>query len=256
MMAQAGGAGVDRDPGRIAAMFSAIAGHYDFMNRLMTAGLDRRWRSAAAVVAAVEPGEQALDVCCGTGDLALELARRYPQARVVGLDFSTAMLDLARAKAQVAASDGCAPLEFVGGDLLALPFANGRFNAVTVAFGVRNVSDLPLALSEMVRVSASGGRVVILEITQPSGAFGRRFHALWFDRCVPLLGGLIAGDLKAYSYLPASVRAFPRADVLADLMVAAGLQQVRYRHFGMGIIALHVGRVPARAAAGGGEATR
>ena len=245
MTAQDGGAGVDRDPRRIQAMFSGISGRYDLMNRLMTAGLDRRWRRAAAIVAAVEPGSEALDVCCGTGDLALELARRYPQAGVVGLDFSDAMIDLARAKARRVVAPGREQVEFTVGDLLALPYADGRFSAVTAAFGVRNVSDLPLALSEMKRVTAAGGRVVILEITQPAGPAGRRFSAFWFDRCVPVLGGLIAGDLSAYSYLPASVRAFPSADKLAGLMVAAGLQRVRYRRFGMGMIALHVGQVPA-----------
>ena len=244
MTTQDGGAGVDRDPRRIQAMFSGISGRYDLMNRIMTAGLDRRWRRAAAIVAAVDPGGEALDVCCGTGDLALELARRYPHAGVVGLDFSDAMIDLARAKARRFVACG-REVELVAGDLLALPFAAGRFSAVTAAFGVRNVSDLPLALSEMKRVTAAGGRVVILEITQPVGPVGRRFSAFWFDRCVPVLGGTIAGDLSAYSYLPASVRAFPGADKLADLMVAAGLQRVRYRRFGMGMIALHVGQVPA-----------
>ena len=123
--------------------------------------------------------------------------------------------------------------------------AEDTLRMVAAAFGVRNVSDLPLALSEMKRVTAAGGRVVILEITQPVGPVGRRFSAFWFDRCVPLLGGMIAGDLSAYSYLPASVRAFPSADRLAGLMVAAGLQRVRYSRFGMGMIALHVGQVPA-----------
>ena len=255
MTAQTGGAGVDRDPRRIQAMFSGISGRYDLMNRIMTAGLDRRWRRAAAIVAAVDPGGEALDVCCGTGDLALELARRYPHAGVVGLDFSDAMIDLARAKARRFVACG-REVELVAGDLLALPFAAGRFSAVTAAFGVRNVSDLPLALSEMKRVTAAGGHVVILEITQPASPAGRRFSAFWFDRCVPLLGGMIAGDLSAYSYLPASVRAFPSADRLAGLMVAAGLQRVRYRRFGMGMIALHVGQVPSDRGASGADAVR
>jgi demethylmenaquinone methyltransferase/2-methoxy-6-polyprenyl-1,4-benzoquinol methylase len=241
------GDGVDRDPRRIAAMFDGIAARYDLMNRLMTGGLDRRWRGIAASEACVPPAGEALDVCCGTGDLTLELARRFPAAKAVtGLDFSSAML--ARAAVKAAAASGSAglpgahaPVDFVAGDLLALPFAAGRFAAVTAAFGVRNVPDLPRALAEMTRVTAAGGRVVILEITQPPGPVGSRFHAFWFDRCVPLLGGLVAGDLKAYSYLPASVRAFPPADELAGLMAAAGLRSVRYRQFGLGIIALHVG---------------
>ena len=127
---------------------------------------------------------------------------------------------MARAKARRVAASGREQVEFIAGDLLALPFADGRFSAVTVAFGVRNVSDLPLALSEMKRVTAAGGHVVILEITQPVGPVGRRFSAFWFDRCVPVLGGMIAGDLSAYSYLPASVRAFPNAETLAGLRAA------------------------------------
>lgn len=245
------GEGVDRDPHRIAAMFDGIAARYDLMNRLMTAGLDRRWRGIAASEARIPAGGEALDVCCGTGDLTLELARRFAAAKAVtGLDFSSAMLARAAVKAAARASGSagspgaCAPVDFVAGDLLALPFAAGRFAAVTAAFGVRNVPDLPLALAEMTRVTAAGGRVVILEITQPPGPVGSRFHAFWFDRCVPLLGGLVAGDLKAYSYLPASVRAFPPADELAGLMAAAGLRSVRYRQFGLGIIALHVGERP------------
>jgi demethylmenaquinone methyltransferase/2-methoxy-6-polyprenyl-1,4-benzoquinol methylase len=234
--------GVDRDPGRIEAMFSGIAGRYDLMNRLMTAGLDRRWRAAAADAAALGPGDEALDVCSGTGDLALELARRYPRAAVLGVDFSAAMLARARGKAALLGNGG-APLTFAVADLMALPFEDGRFAAVTVAFGVRNVPDLPRALREMVRVTAPGGRVVVLEITPPRGEIGRRFHALWFDRFVPRLGAVVASDAGAYAYLPASVRAFPAAEDLATMLVQAGLSRVRFRRFGLGIIALHAGIV-------------
>jgi len=232
---------VERDPERIEAMFSRIARRYDLMNLLMTAGLDRRWRRRAAAAAVLQPGERVLDVCCGTGDLAFELARRYPFSHVTGLDFSEAMLVRARAKA--AHAELRSPVGFVAGDLLALPFADDSFAAVTVAYGVRNVPDLPRAFAEMARVTHPGGRVVCLEITTPPGGFGRRFHGLWFDRAVPALGRLVAGDGSAYTYLPASVRGFPPAEELAVLMRRAGLRAVRFRRFGMGIIALHVAEV-------------
>jgi demethylmenaquinone methyltransferase / 2-methoxy-6-polyprenyl-1,4-benzoquinol methylase len=229
-----------RDPARIEAMFDRIVPHYDLMNRLMTVGLDRRWRAAAAAAAAPLPGRPILDACCGTGDLSLALARRYPGAPVTGLDFSQAMLDRARPKAAHAA----AAVEFVHGDVLALPFADASFGAVTVGWGVRNVADLARAFAEMLRVAAPGARVVCLEATTPTGAAGRRFHGVWFERVVPAMGALVTGDAEAYAYLPASVRSFPDADGLAAVMRDAGLRQVRYRLFGFGAMALHVGEAP------------
>jgi demethylmenaquinone methyltransferase / 2-methoxy-6-polyprenyl-1,4-benzoquinol methylase len=233
-------AGPARDPERIAAMFDRIVPHYDLMNRLMTMGLDRRWRAAAAVAAAPPPGGRVLDACCGTGDLTLALARRYPHSPVTGLDFSQAMLAGARAKA---AGTG-ALVEFVDGDLLTLPFGDATFSAVTVGWGVRNVADLELAFAEMVRVAAPQAHIVCLEATTPVGAAGRRFHAVWFERVVPAMGALVTGDAEAYAYLPASVRSFPNAEGLAAVMRAAGLQNVSYRLLGFGAMALHVGRVP------------
>jgi demethylmenaquinone methyltransferase / 2-methoxy-6-polyprenyl-1,4-benzoquinol methylase len=234
--------GVDRRPERIEAMFGAIAARYDLMNRLMTAGLDRRWRRAAAGAADLPPAQPALDVCCGTGDLVLALARRYPRSRVTGVDFSEEMLRLARAKA---ARAGLADsVELVRGDLLELPFPDDSFAAATVAFGVRNVADLSRAFSEMARVTRPGGHVVCLEITSPPGGVGRRFHELWFERLVPALGRFVAEDGSAYSYLPASVRAFPSAEGVSRVMLEAGLSGVRFVRFGFGIIAMHVGHVP------------
>jgi demethylmenaquinone methyltransferase/2-methoxy-6-polyprenyl-1,4-benzoquinol methylase len=226
---------------RIAAMFDRIVPHYDLMNRLMTAGLDQRWRAAAAAAAEPAPGKPVLDACCGTGDLSLALARRYPNAAVTGLDFSEAMLGCARPKAARAG----ARVEFVRGDLLALPFDDATFGAVTVGWGVRNVADLERAFAEMVRVAAPGARVVCLEATTPAGVAGRRFHAVWFDRVVPAMGALVTGDAEAYAYLPASVRSFPGAEGLAAVMRAAGLQGVHYRLFGFGAMALHIGQAPA-----------
>jgi demethylmenaquinone methyltransferase / 2-methoxy-6-polyprenyl-1,4-benzoquinol methylase len=152
------------------------------------------------------------------------------------------MLDRAREKATARAGRGLpAPREFVAGDLLALPFEDDRFAAVTVGWGVRNVPDIPRAFAEMARVTRPGGRVVCLESTMPPDGLGKRFHAVWMAHVVPLLGRIVTGDPSAYAYLPASVAAFPRADALAAIMAGAGLTSVRFRRLGFGAVALHVG---------------
>ena len=237
---------IDRDPSRIEAMFGGISGRYDLMNRLMTAGLDGRWRRMAAAQAALSPGDEALDACCGTGDLTFSLSDSCSACDVTGLDFTPGMLDRAREKAEARAHRGRpVPREFVAGDLLALPFDDARFAAVTVGWGVRNVPDVPRAFAEMARVTRPGGRVVCLESTMPPDGPGKRFHAVWMAHVVPALGKVVTGDASAYSYLPASVAAFPRADELAAIMAGAGLTNVRYRRLGFGAVALHVGEVPA-----------
>ena len=243
--AAAGGHGLpmDRDPARIESMFAGIAGRYDLMNRLMTLGLDAGWRRLAAVQALVGDDGRALDACCGTGDLTLALADVWPRATVVGLDLTDGMLQVAREKAgRDAAVAG--RVSFVHGDLLHLPFADGEFAAVTVGWGVRNVPDVPRAFAEMRRVTRPGGRVVCLESTTAPPGVERAFQDLWMGHVVPRLGGLVAGDARAYSYLPASVAAFPPADELAAVMARAGLVRVRYRRLGFGAVALHVGEVP------------
>ncbi len=236
---------IDRDPSRIEAMFGDIAVRYDLMNRIMTVGLDGRWRRMAAREACLAPHDEALDVCCGTGDLTFSLAGACPSCAVTGLDFTPEMLARAREKAAMREGRGLPlPREFVAGDLLALPFEDGRFAAVTVGWGVRNVPDVPKAFREMARVARPGGRVVCLESTQAPEGAGRRFHDVWMGRVVPVLGRLVTGDPSAYAYLPASVAAFPRADELAEIMAGSGLTNVRYRRLGFGAIALHVGQVP------------
>jgi demethylmenaquinone methyltransferase/2-methoxy-6-polyprenyl-1,4-benzoquinol methylase len=210
----------------VRAMFDRIAPVYDAMNRTMTAGLDRRWRRLTAA-AAVRPGDEVLDACCGTGDLAIACARAG--GRVTGLDFSEGMLERARRKAP--------ELQWVSGDLLALPFADASFDAATVGFGVRNVDDLQRALAELSRVLRPDGRLGILEITRPRGLLAP-FYRFWFDGVVPLLGKLLPGG-AAYTYLPASVRRFPGPQELAALIAAAGFEDVRYRTFAGGIVALH-----------------
>jgi demethylmenaquinone methyltransferase / 2-methoxy-6-polyprenyl-1,4-benzoquinol methylase len=237
---------IDRDPSRIEAMFGDIAARYDLMNRLMTVGLDRGWRRMAAAQTRLVAGDEALDACCGTGDLTFSLVEACPSCTVIGLDFTPEMLELARGKAAARGTSGRpVPREFIAGDVLALPFADDRFAAVTVGWGVRNVPDVPGAFREMARVTRPGGRVVCLESTQAPDGAGRRFHDVWMGRVVPLLGRLVTGDPSAYAYLPASVAAFPRAGELAAIMAAAGLVGVRYRRLGFGAVALHVGEVPA-----------
>ncbi|HEY5976959.1 MAG TPA: bifunctional demethylmenaquinone methyltransferase/2-methoxy-6-polyprenyl-1,4-benzoquinol methylase UbiE [Solirubrobacterales bacterium] len=217
-------------------MFDRVAGRYDALNSVMTAGLHHRWRERAADRAELRPGDSALDVCCGTGDLALELASRVsPTGHVVGCDFSEPMLDLAREKAAAA---GAAGARFEWADALQLPYDAGRFDAVTVGFGVRNLADLDRGLNEMARVLRPGGRVVILEITQPTRPPLSTFYSLWFDRIVPVLGRFTA-DSEAYSYLPESVRSFPSPERLAARMDSAGLTEIRWSVLAGGIIAIH-----------------
>jgi len=210
-------------------MFDRIAPVYDAMNRVMTAGLDQRWRRET-VKAVVRPGDRVLDACCGTGDLAVA-ALKAGAREVVGLDFSPRMLERARRKQQT--------VTWLEGDVLALPFGDSEFDSATVGFGVRNVSDLAAAIAELRRVLEQGGRLGILEITTPTG-FLAPFYRLWFDRVVPLLGKLLKGG-SAYTYLPASVRRFPGPEELKRLMEQAGFEQVAYRTFAGGIVALHSG---------------
>jgi demethylmenaquinone methyltransferase/2-methoxy-6-polyprenyl-1,4-benzoquinol methylase len=229
-------------------MFDRIAGVYDRMNSVMTAGLHHHWRRRAADLAGLGPGGRALDVATGTGDLALELARRVaPGGSVVGADFSERMLELARDKLTSARGAGQVPsgveLSFETANALALPYEADTFDAATVGFGARNFSDLDAGLAEMVRVVRPGGRVVVLEITTPTGPPLSTFLDLWFDHIVPVLGR-VAGDAAAYNYLPNSVRRFPAPEALAAVMWRCGLRPVRYVITAGGIIALHVGEVP------------
>jgi len=232
----------NRESGEFAAqvrgMFDRIAGVYDVMNTAMTAGMHHRWRERAADMAELQPGGSALDVCCGTGDLALELARHLgPEGTVVGCDFAERMLDAARAKA---ARRRVAGVRFEWADALELPYGDASFDAATVGFGARNLADLDRGLSELRRVVRPGGRLVILEITQPTRPPLSAFFSLWFDRIVPLLGTL-AGDRSAYTYLPESVKRFPSPRGLAERMAAAGFPRVRYLVLAGGIITIHAG---------------
>jgi demethylmenaquinone methyltransferase/2-methoxy-6-polyprenyl-1,4-benzoquinol methylase len=222
---------------QVRGMFDRIAGVYDLMNSAMTAGLHHQWRERAVDRAEVGPGSDALDICCGTGDLALALRRRIgPDGRVVGSDFSEPMLELARRKS---GEEGL-PVEFGWADALELPYGDQSFDALTIGFGARNLADLDRGLAEMARVLRPGGRVVILEITRPQREPLSSFYSLWFDRIVPVLGS-VAGDSEAYSYLPNSVRNFPPPRELAEKMDVAGFTGIRWLLLAGGIIAIHSG---------------
>lgn len=252
-------------PGRLEAdqvrdMFDRVAVVYDVLNTAMTAGLHHRWRARAADLARVGPGSRVLDVATGTGDLAIELARRVsPEGEVLGSDFSERMLSLARAKIAAAGVQGVTP-RFEWADALRLPYEDDSFDAATVGFGARNFSDLPRGLAEMARVVRPGGRVVVLEMTTPTRPPLSIFYRLWFDRLVPVLGRLVgflaalASRLRgsaadgtiadAYAYLPDSVRRFPGPAALAAEMDRVGLRDVSYLLTAGGIIAIHAGTVP------------
>lgn len=219
-------------------MFDRVARRYDLLNSVMTAGLHHSWRQRAADRAEVSAGDSVLDVCCGTGDLSFELAKRVsPDGHVIGCDFSEPMLDLAREKA---AGREAASVRFEWADALNLPYDAGRFDAATVGFGVRNFADHDKGLRELARVLRPGGRLVILEFTTPRRPPFSTFYSLWFDRIVPILGRLTSNP-EAYSYLAESVRSFPDPPGLAAKMDDAGFEDIRWLLTAGGILAIHSG---------------
>jgi demethylmenaquinone methyltransferase / 2-methoxy-6-polyprenyl-1,4-benzoquinol methylase len=236
------------EAGQVRAMFDRIAGVYDLLNSAMTAGLHHRWRERAVDIAEVGPGAKVLDVATGTGDLALELARRVaPGGEVVGSDFSEGMLARARTKAGKASAAALANTRFEWGDALDLPYPDDSFDAATVGFGVRNFSDLARGLAEMTRVVRPGGKVVVLEFTTPTRPPLSWFYRLWFDRIVPQLGRFSA-DPAAYTYLPESVKRFPGPAALAAEFERAGLERINWLQTAGGIVTIHSGRVPSAGA--------
>ena len=219
-------------------MFDRIAPVYDVMNTLMTAGLDARWRRAAARAARLEAGMRALDVACGTGRLTRELAAAVaPGGEAIGADISEGMLERARSAREGQAS----PPRYQMANALALPFESHTFDAVTVAFGLRNMPDHAAAVAEMARVARPGGRIVVLEIAVPARGAARALYLTWFRHGVPLLGRL-AGRSSAYRYLPASVREYPEPEGIADLMRSAGLTAVRWARLTGGFVTVHRGQ--------------
>ncbi|HZN55615.1 MAG TPA: class I SAM-dependent methyltransferase [Candidatus Polarisedimenticolaceae bacterium] len=227
-----------RDPGRVRAMFGGIARRYDLLNHVLSLNLDRGWRARAAREACVEPVERVLDLCGGTGDLTLALARAADSPSVVVCcDFSRPMLARAAAKFRSrGVADRCVTIE---GDALRLPFADGTFGAITVGFGIRNLADMGAGLREALRVLAPGGRLVVLEFSRPRGPVLSRLHGLYLERVVPLLGDGAAGRTGPYRYLARTIGSFPEPDVLAGTIREAGFAAVGWQALSGGIVCLH-----------------
>jgi demethylmenaquinone methyltransferase/2-methoxy-6-polyprenyl-1,4-benzoquinol methylase len=220
-------------------MFDRIAKRYELLNTLMTAGLHRVWNKKAARATGLRPGDRALDLACGTGSLTRDLAKEVgPEGYVLGVDFSKEMLKAAKER----------PATNIGyrlGDATNLEgVASGSFDAVTIAYGARNIPNLDALFGEMARVVRPGGRVVCLEIARPQGRLPAAFYGLWFDKIVPRLGARVSGDAWAYSYLPESVKEFVASSELADIMRRSGLQDVTWHGLAGGIVTLHVGTKP------------
>jgi demethylmenaquinone methyltransferase/2-methoxy-6-polyprenyl-1,4-benzoquinol methylase len=220
-------------------MFDRIAGRYELLNALMSAGLNRIWNKKVVAAAELRPGGRALDLACGTGSLTRDLAKRVgPEGYVLGIDFSKEMIGAAKKRPM-------SNVDYRLGDATYLQgVEDGSFDAATIAYGARNIPDLDALFREMARAVRPGGRVVCLEIARPQGRFFATFYGLWFDRLVPWLGAKVSGDSWAYSYLPESVKAFVAPGELAEIMRRNGLQNVTWRRFSGGIITLHAGTKP------------
>jgi demethylmenaquinone methyltransferase / 2-methoxy-6-polyprenyl-1,4-benzoquinol methylase len=222
----------------VRAMFTRIARRYDLMNSLMTGGRHHAWRGRVAAAAAEAPAGPALDLATGTADLAIALRLRNPGRLIVGADFSDGMLQVGRGKLD---AGRVARVPLLAADALALPFRDGVFACVMSAFLLRNLEDLERGLAEMRRVTMRGGRVITLDIVRPAAPVWGPAFSVYFNRVVPAIGALVAGDRQAYTYLPQSVERFVTPEQLARLMVSAGLRDVSFRRYGLGTIALHIG---------------
>ena len=226
---------------RVREMFSRIAARYDFVNDLMSLGLHRRWKAAAVRIAldGASKAPRVLDLCCGSGDLAFRAEAAGAQ-QVVGADFTLPMLTIARQR-QAAAQSAC---RFVQADALALPFSDAAFDAVTVAYGLRNVADLPAALSEMRRVLAPGGRIAILDFGKPDNAAVRALYGAWLRAAMPLVGRLFHGDADTYRYIPESLERYPAQRGVERLMRDAGFVHTRWQNRMLGAMGINVGEKP------------
>ena len=229
---------LDKTPSRIAGMFDAIAPRYDLLNHLLSAGLDRRWRTRAIQELGLVPGARVLDLCTGTGDLAVTAVRHQPGSSVVGVDFAGQMLRLARDK--VSALGLAESIRLARGDATRLPFGDACCDAATIGFGIRNVVDPVKALAEVARVLRPGGRLAILEFGQPRVPGIKTMYAWYFRYLLPMVGRLVSKHRSAYSYLPASVGTFPAAAEFARIIGDTGFSQVRAVPLTFGIVYLYV----------------
>jgi demethylmenaquinone methyltransferase/2-methoxy-6-polyprenyl-1,4-benzoquinol methylase len=223
----------------VSGIFARIASRYDLMNRLMTGGRDQVWRRQVARLAMLPAGGRVLDVATGTGDIALALARRYPEAQVVGADFSLEMMQTGRPK--FAAHGLGERISLTAGDALRLPFADDSFDAATAGFALRNVTDIPRTFAEMHRVVKPGGRIVCLEISRPTLPLFRLLFGFYFYRLIPWVGGLISGNQDAYMYLPNSLSGFLTPEEVKAVMEKVGWRKVSCRRLMMGTVAMHIG---------------
>lgn len=236
---------VDKSGEKVQQMFAQIAPRYDMMNHLLSLGIDIRWRKRVVSKLRIESDLPILDCCTGTGDLALLIAKRVNgRVPVIGSDFCGQMLDIARVKGTKTAAN--LPVQFLEADAQQLPFDDGSFQTVTIAFGLRNVQDTIRGLHELTRVCAPGGQVAILEFSQPS-VFGlKQLYRFYFQRVLPRVGQRMAkNDHSAYSYLPSSVLEFPCGQKLAEMMTGIGLTNVSYIPFTFGVATLYLGDKPA-----------
>ena len=244
---------VDKSGERVRQMFGEISGRYDFLNHFLSGGTDYYWRWRTVRIAAPRGTAPILDVCTGTGDLALAYWNRTRrQIEVVGTDFTPEMLQIAERKRDgqlgksSQGSDTASPLTFLEADTQHLPFEDNKFQLVSVAFGIRNVSDTVLGLREMLRVCQPGGRVVVLEFSLPGNPLLRWMYLQYFRFILPRIGQLVARNQQsAYNYLPASVSEFPYGDRFADLMRTAGMIDVTWKPLTFGIATLYIGHKPA-----------
>ncbi len=239
---------------RVRAMFAGIAGTYDLNNRLHSLGRDQAWRRRAVALAGVRPGDEVLDVACGTGDLTEALAAAGP-ATVTGVDFTAEMLDIAREKASGRPGrDGRPTPEYRAGDAMALTFDDGSFDVVTIAFGIRNVAEPARAVAEFRRVLRPGGRLVILEFSRPRNRLLRGLSGLYCDRIMPVTASWVARDRTgAYRYLPKSVASFLDREELTGLLTGAGFADVSENQMTFGIAVAYLAHVPGGASGGPSE---
>jgi demethylmenaquinone methyltransferase/2-methoxy-6-polyprenyl-1,4-benzoquinol methylase len=224
---------------KIQQMFGAIAPRYDFLNRLLSFGIDRRWRTKAVRLLKYSEGSRILDVATGTGDVALEIALRTPRSvKITGADFCKEMVDLGAEK--VAASPYADRIDLKVAPCEDLPFANDTFDSITIAFGIRNVVDRKLGLAEMWRVLRSGGRMIILEFSTPRSPLFRQLYYFYFRRLLPVVGGLFS-RYNAYKYLPDSVLEFPSQEAFSRMMAEAGFRNIHLHELTFGIATIYVG---------------
>lgn len=231
----------EKDPVKIQTMFTTIAHRYDFLNMVLSLGIDKSWRKFAIGQLPGSANPRYLDVATGTGDVALEIVRRIPGSKVTGVDFSEGMLEIGKSKVGKAGLGDRIDMSF--GDAAALPFEDNTFDGSIIAFGIRNVQDYKKGISEMGRVVKKGGKVVILEFTTVQNRVIKPFYRFYISNVLPFIGGLISGKMGAYKYLPQSMLAFPSPDELKKTMEETGLADVRYYKLTLGIAAVHVGTV-------------